>query len=106
MTQQILAFFFCFIRELNLYSPLTFSLISARELKPFTLPLPSPSPPRANLNPLLPPYPPTTLNPFLRPPIRNQPSTLLSARVTYEHWWVFNQTQKKPTLKIPPSKAF
>ncbi len=43
-------------------------------------------------NPLLPPYPlpppihppiphtPTTLNPFLRPPIRNQPLTLLSAR--------------------------
>jgi hypothetical protein len=27
MTKQILAFFFCFIRELTLYSPLTFSLI-------------------------------------------------------------------------------
>ena len=59
MTKQIFAFFLCFIRELNLYSPLTFSLIpransnpilppyllphSTRELKPFTPPLPSPS---------------------------------------------------------------
>ena len=30
MTKQILAFLFCFIRELNLYSPLTYSLTSAR----------------------------------------------------------------------------
>jgi hypothetical protein len=29
MTKQILAFLFCFIRELNPYSPLTFSLTSA-----------------------------------------------------------------------------
>ena len=59
MTKQIFAFFFCFIRELNLYSPLTLSLIlransnpilppyliphSARELKAYTPPLPSPS---------------------------------------------------------------
>jgi hypothetical protein len=43
MTKQILAFLFCFIRELTLYSPLTYSLTSARELKPYTPPLPSPS---------------------------------------------------------------
>ena len=43
MTKQILAFLFCFTRELNLYTPLTYSLISARELKPYTPPLPSPS---------------------------------------------------------------
>ena len=43
MTKQILAFLFCFIRELTLYSPLTYSLSSARELKPYTPPLPSPS---------------------------------------------------------------
>ena len=34
---------FCFTRELNPYSPLTYTLTSARELKPFTPPLPSPS---------------------------------------------------------------
>ena len=34
MTKQISAFLFCFIRELNLYSPLTYFLTSARELKP------------------------------------------------------------------------
>ena len=34
MTKQTLAFLFCFIRELTLYSPLTLSLTSARELKP------------------------------------------------------------------------
>jgi hypothetical protein len=56
MTKQILAFLFCFIRELTLYSPLTNSLTSARELKPYTPLLPYPSPPRANSNPLLPPY--------------------------------------------------
>ena len=61
MTKQILAFLFCFIKELNLYSPLTYFLTSARELKPFTPPFtysltsarelkPSPSPPRANSN--------------------------------------------------------
>jgi hypothetical protein len=33
MTKQILAFLFCFIRELNLYSPLTLTLTSAHELK-------------------------------------------------------------------------
>ena len=38
MTKQILAFLFCFIRELTLYSPLTLSLTSARELKPYTPP--------------------------------------------------------------------
>jgi len=38
LTKQILAFLFCFIRELNLYTPLTYSLISARELKPYTSP--------------------------------------------------------------------
>jgi len=36
-------FLFCFTRELTLYSPLTLSLTSARELKPYTPPLPSPS---------------------------------------------------------------
>jgi hypothetical protein len=39
MTKQILAFLFCFIRELTLYLPLTLSLTSARELKPYTPPL-------------------------------------------------------------------
>jgi hypothetical protein len=39
MTKQILAFLFCFIRELALYSPFTLSLTSARELKPYTPPL-------------------------------------------------------------------
>ncbi len=43
MTKQILAFLFCFIRQLTLYSLLTYSLTSARELKPFTPLLPSPS---------------------------------------------------------------
>jgi hypothetical protein len=38
-TAQFLPFIFCFIRELNLYPPLTYSLTSARELKPFTPPL-------------------------------------------------------------------
>ncbi len=54
MTKQILAFLFCFIRELTLYSPLTLSLTPAREFKPYTPSLPYPSPPRANSNPLLP----------------------------------------------------
>jgi hypothetical protein len=51
------SFFFCFIRELN--PTLSPYLIphSARELKPYTPPLPSPSPPRANSNPILPPCP-------------------------------------------------
>jgi len=44
MTKQILAFLFCFTRELNLYTPLTYSLISARELKPYTPPLLLPAP--------------------------------------------------------------
>ena len=43
MTKQILGFLFSFTRELNLYSPLTYTLTSARELKPYTPPLPSPS---------------------------------------------------------------
>ena len=43
MTKQIFPFIFCFIRELNLHSPLTFSLTSARELNPFTPRSPSPS---------------------------------------------------------------
>jgi len=34
MKKQILAFFFCFIRELTLYSPLTFSLILRANSKP------------------------------------------------------------------------
>ena len=38
MTKQIYPFLFCFIRELTLYSPLTYTLTSARELKPFTPP--------------------------------------------------------------------
>ena len=50
MTKQILAFLFCFTRELNLYSPLTLTLPSARELKP-----------------LLPPYRPP-IRPYLHPP--------------------------------------
>ena len=39
MTKQILAFLFCFTRELTLYSPLTYTLTSARELKPPYSPL-------------------------------------------------------------------
>ena len=42
MTKQILAFLFCFIRELNLYSPLTLTLTSAHELKPILPPYPHP----------------------------------------------------------------
>jgi hypothetical protein len=60
MTKQILAFLFCFTRELTLYSPLTYTLTSARELKP-----------------ILPPYliphlraRTQTLTLTLRPPIR------------------------------------
>ncbi len=44
MTKQILAFLFCFIRELTLYSPLPLSLTSARELKPIPPPYPHPPP--------------------------------------------------------------
>ena len=54
MTKQIFALFFRFIRELDLYSPLTFSLIL-----------------RANSNPILPPYcyllPPPTYPPIPSP---------------------------------------
>jgi hypothetical protein len=49
MTKQILAFLFCFTRELNPNSPLTFSHI-----------------PRANSNPILPPYLTPPPPPFLR----------------------------------------
>ncbi len=64
MTKQILAFLFCFKRELTLYSPLTYSLTSARELKltlysPLTYSLTSAN----TLNPL---YSPLTS-------LRNQP---------------------------------
>ena len=59
MTKQIFPFFFYFISFITLYSPLTLSLTSARELKTFTPPLPYPSPPRANSN--LYPLPPPTL---------------------------------------------
>jgi hypothetical protein len=52
MTKQISAFFFCFIRELNPLLPPYLLPHSAREIKPFTPPLPSLSPPRANSNPL------------------------------------------------------
>jgi hypothetical protein len=63
MTKQILAFLFCFIRELNIYTP----LISI-------------------LPPAYPPIPHTPpAHPSAHPFLRNQPSTLLSARVTYEH---------------------
>ena len=72
MTKQILAFLFCFIRELTLYS-----LSSARELKPYTPPLPSPS---AHLST----HTSHTTHPIFRPPI--PPAT-------------------HPTLKIPPLHA-
>ncbi len=39
----IFPFFFCFIRELTLYSPLVLALTHPRELKHYTPPLPSPS---------------------------------------------------------------
>ncbi len=68
MTKQILAFLFCFIRELTLYSPLTYSLTSARELKP-----------------ILPPY---LLPPPTYPPI---PSTTLLKFVYFEQKWGFNE---------------
>ncbi len=77
MTKQILAFLFCFTRELTLYSPLTYSLSSARELKPYTPPLPSPS---AHLST----HTSHTTHPIFRPPI--PPAT-------------------HPTLKIPPLHA-
>ena len=38
MTKQILAFLFCFTRKLTPYSPLTYTLTSARELKPLLPP--------------------------------------------------------------------
>ena len=53
MTKQILAFLFCFKRELNPYSPLTYSLTSAR-----VEPLAQQSP--RLYTPLLPPYPHAT----------------------------------------------
>jgi hypothetical protein len=56
MTKQILAFFFLLHKRAKPAPPLTLSLTSARELKPYTPPLPYPSPPRANSNPILPPY--------------------------------------------------
>jgi hypothetical protein len=38
MTKQILAFLFCFTRELNPHPPLTLALTSAHELKPLLPP--------------------------------------------------------------------
>jgi hypothetical protein len=43
MTKQILAFLFCFKRELNPYSPLTLALTLRARTQTFTPPLPSPS---------------------------------------------------------------
>jgi hypothetical protein len=57
MTKQILAFLFYFIRELNLYSPLTYSLTLHARTQTFTPPLPTPSPSTHELEPLLPSYP-------------------------------------------------
>jgi hypothetical protein len=53
-------------RTQALYSPFTFPLTHPRELKPYTPPLPSLSPTRANSNPILPPYLPS------HPPARTQ----------------------------------
>ncbi len=61
ITKQIFPFFFCFIRELNPYSPLTFSLIPRANSKPYTPPLPS-------LSAHLSTHP--SIHPSLRPPIR------------------------------------
>ena len=73
MTKQILAFLFCFIRELNLYSPLTLTLTSAHELKP-----------------LLPPYPhphlrarTQTFTPLLHPSLRQKHGARLSKKFHY-----------------------
>jgi len=49
MTKHISAFLFCFKRELNPYSPLTYSLTSAYELKPHSS---APSPSAHELKPL------------------------------------------------------
>jgi hypothetical protein len=83
MTKQILAFLFCFTRELTLYSP------------PYLLP------PRAlslwlnrvkdSTNPILPPY---LLPPPTYPPIPHIPPTHPPIRPHLN------------TLKIPPSKAW
>ena len=75
MTKQIFPSIFYFISFITLYSPLTFSLI-----------------PRANSNPMLPPYPlpPYSLPPPIPPP---SPSTPFLR-------------QYLNTLKIPPSKAW
>ena len=87
MTKQILAFLFCFTRELNPYSPLgarTQNPHPPRELKPFTPPLPSPSPPRANSNPLLPPYPlPLSIYPPIPPPTHRQVVKRLKEKPLY-----------------------
>jgi len=65
-------------RTQTLYSPLTFSLTSARELKPFTPPVPSPS---------------THLSAHTS---NHAPRAF---RATYERQSVLNQTQKKPPSK-------
>ena len=65
MTKQILALF-CFIRELNKYSPLTCPFPRART-QTLYFPLTFSPSPRANSNPILPPYP-------LPPPIHPRSS--------------------------------
>ena len=71
MTKQILAFLFCFTRELNPYSPLILPLRARtenphrpRELKPFTPPLPSPSPSARELKPFTSPLPSPSAHPW------------------------------------------
>jgi hypothetical protein len=110
ITKQILAFLFCFARGLNLYTP----LISI--LPPTYPPLPSPS---AYLSAHTSHTAHLSTHPSAHPSLRNQPFkdfvfikpldlTLLSARVTYDVWASISvePSPKKPTLKIPPSKAW
>ena len=80
MTKQILAFLFCFTRELNPYSPLTLSLPLRARTQTFTPPLPSPSPPRTNSNL----YSPLTSIP--KPsPIRQKHGARIEQKISLQH---------------------
>ena len=93
MTKQILAFLFCFKRELNLYPHLR------ARTQTYTPPLPSPSPPRTNSNL----YSPLTLNPSVFCTLKRASA---SFPVTTVERMDVEPNPKKTTLKIPPSKAF
>jgi len=103
MTKQILAFLFCFTRELNLYTPLTdfviIHIFYINESNPYT-PLVTISHIQICYQ-LLQTHPTGEKRYQL---LQTHPLTLLSARVTYERQSVLNQTQKKHPLH-PPSKS-